>query len=323
MSFVAAFTTPGLHGYSVRFSPFLGARLAVVSCQQYGISGTGNVLIFDNTPSGLVLRQSFVWEESLFDLSWSESNANIAVTAGGDGCLHIWDVDRTPEAGPVNVLKGHSREVYGVDWCLARYSANLMLSASWDKTVKLWNIGDGRCLNTFTGHEHIVYSAVWSPLVPKCFASVSGDRTIRIWDIRKSYMAGITLNGHEAEILSCDWSKYDQNVVASAATDGSIRVWDLRNPRQFLKQLSDHQYAVRRVKFSPFDGNVLLSCSYDFTVKTWNIAAQSTAIEVIEHHTEFVYGIDFNLHIPGQIADCSWDETVKVYSPVSLQPALR
>lgn len=323
MSLTVTHLTPGLHGYSAKFSPFLGHRLACVCCQQYGISGSGTVLFFDSTPAGLVPIKSFNWVDGLFDVTWSESNDNVAVTAGGDGCLHVWDVNRPQDAGPVHVMKGHSKEVYGVDWCLTRDSANMVLSASWDKTIKLWNMGDGRCLNTYTGHEHIVYSAMWSPLVPKCFASASGDRTLRVWDVRKPYMSGIVISGHASEILSCDWSKYDQNVIVSAATDGSMRVWDLRKPQQFLQQLDGHQYAVRRVKFSPFDGNILLSCSYDFTVRTWNTAVQLTPLETIQHHTEFVYGIDFNLHIPGQVVDCSWDETIKVYAPPSVQPMPR
>lgn len=320
MASILTQSTPGLHGYAIKYSPFIAHRLACVCNQQYGIAGLGSLLFFDVTPNGLVLIKSFKWGDGLFDVTWSEKNANIAVTAAGDGTVLVWDMTQPQESGPVLVLKGHTKEVYGVDWSMTRDSADVALSASWDKTIKLWNMMDGRCLNTYTGHEHIVYTAVWSPLVPNCFASTSGDQTIRVWDVRKPYMSGIVVHGHEAEILTCDWSKYDQNVIASGACDNAIRLWDLRNPKQFLQELRGHEYAVRRLKFSPFERSVLLSCSYDFTVRTWNTAKQSTQLELFEHHTEFVYGIDFNLHIPGQVADCSFDETIKVYSPVSVQP---
>ena len=36
---MALFQTPGLHGYSLKFSPFASNRLACVLCQNYGISG--------------------------------------------------------------------------------------------------------------------------------------------------------------------------------------------------------------------------------------------------------------------------------------------
>lgn len=111
-----------------------------------------------------------------------------------------------------------------------------------------WDINHPSSLMTYTGHENMVYSAIWSPLVPNCFASVSGnfcnnnffpfmdsydalfpychplssliwnstlinfvgDNTLRIWDAQKSYMAQIVIPAHEGEILSCDWSRYDR-----------------------------------------------------------------------------------------------------------------
>jgi hypothetical protein len=36
---MAVYGTRGLHGYSVRFSPFAPTRAAWVGCQHYGIAG--------------------------------------------------------------------------------------------------------------------------------------------------------------------------------------------------------------------------------------------------------------------------------------------
>jgi peroxin-7 len=311
------FRTPAQHGYAVEFSPFIAHRLAAVCCQQYGIAGRGTIFFIDILPEGQSqLVRSFDWSDGLFDVAWSESNANVAVTAAGDGSVQAWDITK-PE-GPLAVWKEHAKEVYSVDWNLTR-DADTFLTASWDTSIKLWNIQHPRSLSSYVGHENIVYSAIWCPLIPNCFSSASGDHTVRVWDTRKPNVAQLVITGHVTEVLSCDWCKYDQNILATASTDGGLRVWDLRRPRQCLHELKGHQYAARRVKFSPFETSVLLSCSYDFTVRTWNFAVQPTApLETVEHHTEFVYGIDFNLHIPGQIADCSWDELIKVYSPRSL-----
>jgi len=37
-----------------------------------------------------------------------------------------------------------------------------------------WDVHNQRSVSTFTGHEHVVYSVAWSPLVSNCFASASG-----------------------------------------------------------------------------------------------------------------------------------------------------
>ena len=65
---------------------------------------------------------------------------------------------------------------------------------------------------TFSGHQHVVYSVVWSPHQPRTFASVSGDSTLRIWDISTPQGAQQT-TVHGGEVLSCDWAKYDQVTI--------------------------------------------------------------------------------------------------------------
>lgn len=52
-----------------------------------------------------------------------------------------------------------------------------------------WDPNETASLNTFVGHTELVYNAMWSPLIPSCFASVSGitiDRFIKtiskIWE---------------------------------------------------------------------------------------------------------------------------------------------
>ncbi|KAL0623685.1 Peroxisomal targeting signal 2 receptor, partial [Plecturocebus cupreus] len=154
--------------------------------------------------------------------------------------------------------------VYSVDWSQTR-GEQLVVSGSWDQTVKLWDPTVGKSLCTFRGHENVIYSTIWSPHIPGCFASASGDQTLRIWDVKAAGVR-IVIPAHQAEILSCDWCKYNENLLVTGAVDCSLRGWDLRNVRQPVFELLGHTYAIRRVKFSPFHASVLASCSYDFTV---------------------------------------------------------
>lgn len=55
------------------------------------------------------LMGSFDWNNGLFDVTWSENNEHVLVTAGGDGSLQIWDT-ANPQ-GLLQVLKGHTQEV--------------------------------------------------------------------------------------------------------------------------------------------------------------------------------------------------------------------
>ncbi|XP_033740848.1 peroxisomal targeting signal 2 receptor-like [Pecten maximus] len=311
-----SFQTKSRHGYSVEFSPYYPNRLACATSQYYGLAGCGTLFVLDTTPNGLVPLRVYQWNDGLFEVTWSEDNDNVLVTAAGDGSVLLWDVSH-PQ-GPLKALKEHTKETYSVHWSQTR-NENFVISGSWDSLIKLWDISQPNSLATFSGHRSMVYSVRWSPHIPGCFASASGDQTLCVWDVRKPQFAQTVIPAHEGEVLSCDWCKYDQNMLFSGSVDGTIRVWDIRNPQTPLNQLLGHKLAVRRVKASPHSGNILASCSYDFTTRVWDMTGPA-ALEVIEHHTEFVYGLDFNLHIPGQIADCGWDEMVHVFSPRTLKP---
>ncbi|KAL3882792.1 hypothetical protein ACJMK2_029099 [Sinanodonta woodiana] len=313
---IQSFRTIGKHGYAVEYSPYLPQRLACATSQHYGLAGSGTLFILDSTPGGLLLVQAYDWNDGLFDVTWAENNENLLITGAGDGSLLLFDVAQSK--GPLKAWKEHTKEVNSVDWSQTR-DEHLVLSASWDKLIKMWDIGRSQSLCTFVGHEYIVYSVVWSPHIPGCFASASGDHTLRIWDARQPQFAQTVIPAHNAEVLTCDWCRYDKNLLFSGGVDNLIRVWDLRNTKQCVIELSGHQYAVRRIRAYPFDGHILGSCSYDFTVRLWDIR-QPHHLDCIQHHKEFVYGLDFNVHKPGLVTDCGWDELVQEYSPQCLLP---
>ena len=55
-----------------------------------------------------------------------------------------------------------------------------IVSSSWDKTIKLWDVTFGKLLKTLEGHSSYVYSACFSP-DGSWIASGSFDRTIKLW----------------------------------------------------------------------------------------------------------------------------------------------
>lgn len=156
---------------------------------------------------------------------------------------------------------------------------------------------------------------MWSPHIPNCFASVSGDGTMKLWNSLNPHYPSASYKVHDAEVLSCDWCKYDQNIIATAGSDGLIRGWDLRNLSQPIFQLVGCESAVRRIQFSPHNLSVIASVSYDFTTRIWDFSKQSGPVETIKHHSEFVYGLDWNTLKRGQIGDCGWDSLVHVFTP--------
>lgn len=92
--------------------------------------------MFDRLKELIYLSHSYEWSNGLFDVTWAENNENVVLTVSGDGTVQVWNLVK--DGFPVMVLKEHTKEVYGVDWSQTR-DQHLILTASWDKTVKLVN----------------------------------------------------------------------------------------------------------------------------------------------------------------------------------------
>ena len=75
-------------------------------------------------------------------------------------------------------LEGHSRSVQSVAFSP---DAKVVVSGSWDHTVKLWDTATGTCTQTLKGHNGYVQSVAFSPDV-KVIVSGSWDHTVTLWD---------------------------------------------------------------------------------------------------------------------------------------------
>ena len=93
---------------------------------------------------------------------------------------------------------------------------HLILSGSFDKTIKLWSTESGLNIKTFIGHTNLVRSVCFSPnyLQDILILSGSNDGTIKLWSL-DSEIPMKTIIGHTGGIRSvCFSPSIDYNIFS-------------------------------------------------------------------------------------------------------------
>ncbi|XP_007556452.1 coronin-7-like isoform X3 [Poecilia formosa] len=150
----------------------------------------GQIVVFERSGPGrqpdtaLPTIQNSV---NVADFSWDPFDTHRLAVAGDDAKIRMWQV---PEGGlketltePKLVLQGHTEKIYSIKF--HPLASGVLVSSSYDLTVRLWNLESGEQVKILTGHQDQVFGMAWSP-DGKLLATVCKDGKVRIYDPRKS-----------------------------------------------------------------------------------------------------------------------------------------
>lgn len=184
------------------------------------------------------------------------------------------------------------------------------VTASDDKTAKVWEIPGGTAKATLPGHSGLVGDVAISP-DGKYIATVGGN-DIKIWDAG-SFNLVTTLYGHGSTVWSVTFSG-DSKYLASGSGDKSIKIWNVTSNFTLEKTLYGHGYTVYKVAFSP-DNKYLASCAsgieQDHSVKIWSVAGWYN-VKTLDDHDDSVYSLAFSPD-GKYLVSGGWDKAIKVY----------
>src|SRR6266699_3074547 len=103
-----------------------------------------------------------------------------------------------PDPALIRTLSGHTSWVLG---CAISPAGDYIVSASNDKTLKVWDARTGEEQRTLRGHTNVMHGCAISP-AGDTIVSASGDQTLKVWDARTGEERR-TLRGHTGKVRGC------------------------------------------------------------------------------------------------------------------------
>jgi WD40 repeat protein len=155
---------------------------------------------------------------------------------------------------------------------------NYAISASWDKTLKMWKLDNGEIHHILKGHTdfvecvaitqdgHWAYSGGW-------------DQIIRKWDIEHGNLVS-HIDGHKDWVFRLALNQ-NGNLLASISKDNSLKVWNLENETHVTTDIF-HTKAVKSCLVNQ-KGNRGYSVSMDGIIKIWELL-RGSCLKTLKAH---------------------------------------
>lgn len=198
-------------------------------------------------------------------------DGRVIVAGDESGAIQVFDIN---SRAILKTWKEHKQPVWTTKF--SPTEPTTLMSASDDRTVRLWDLPSQESTATFVGHQDYIRSGAFMPgQASGLLVSGSYDQTVKLWDPRAPSNAVMTFK-HAAPVENV--LPMPSGTTILAAADNQISVLDLVAARP-LQILKNHQKTVTslclasnntRLVGGALDGHLKV-----FETTAWNVVAGS------------------------------------------------
>ena len=201
-------------------------------------------------------------EEQIVDIATVSTDGQLVATAGKLNDRPTIVVRKVEDGSVVATLLGHEAPITSLTF---NSNHTRLVSASEDKTVRVWDITDAKFpeLLKYGGHEAAVRAVAFSDTAT--VLSAGADKKIHHWNLADGKLVR-AIEGHTGDIHAL---AVNATTLSSASTDGTIRIWNKSNG-QAVRTI-EHSSPVKHLAASG-DNTKLASWGDNKQLKLWQVA---------------------------------------------------
>ncbi|XP_041529661.1 WD repeat-containing protein 17 isoform X1 [Microtus oregoni] len=188
---------------------------------------------------------------------------------------------------------------------------NLLATASYDGTIKVWDINTLTALYTSPGNEGVIFALSWAPGDSDCIAGATSQNGAFIWDVQKGKMIHRFNEHGKNGIFYIAWSHKDSKRIATCSGDGFciIRTIDGK-----LLHKYKHPAAVFGCDWSQNNKDMIATGCEDKNVRIFCVATSSSQpLKVFSGHTARVFHVKWSPLREGILCSGSDDGSIRIW----------
>ncbi|XP_017113241.1 coronin-7 isoform X4 [Drosophila elegans] len=264
----------------------------------------GKIAIFElsrpgRLPDGVI--PSLVNGSNIMDFQWDPFDAQRLAVACDDGIVKLWHIEAGGLSEPTNTPAGeliaHLDKIYFIRF--HPLAADVLLTASYDMTIKLWDLRTMSEKCSLSGHTDQIFDFAWSPC-GRLGATVCKDGKIRVYNPRKSETPIREGNGpvgtRGARIT---WALEGHYIVCTGFDKVSERQISVYNAQKLSAPLNTASLDVSPSILIPFydedSSTLFVTGKGDSTIYCYEITDEEPYICPLSHHrcTSLHQGLSF------------------------------